>query len=172
MKQIATTRDFAGTLSELNASNYKFEVLSRIYVTGDPTRYKIANGIDTFANLPWIQSNVKQLDGVAINATAVATADQLKTGLITSTSAGATSITLPSAALLLAAIKSGAKSSFDLLVDNSAGASLVTIVPSATILAATPVITGGATLTVAAGAVGLFKMYFPSASTSVIYRIG
>lgn len=108
----------------------------------------------------------------AINATATATAAQLATGLVTSTSAAATAITFPTAASLLAAIGAAVGSSYDLIVDNSAGANTVTMTPSATITAATAVVTGGATLTVASGATGIFRIYFPSATTAKVYRVG
>jgi len=108
----------------------------------------------------------------AINATATATATQMATGLITSTSAAATAITFPTAAALLAAIGGAIGSSFELIVDNSAGANTVTMTASATITAATAVITGGATLTVASGATGIFKIYFTSATAAKVYRIG
>ncbi len=108
----------------------------------------------------------------AINATATVSGVEMASGLITSTSAAATALTFPTAAALLAAIGGSVGSSFSLIVDNSAGANTVTMTPSATITAATAVITGGATLTVASGATGLFRIYFPSATTAKVYRIG
>lgn len=117
---------------------------------------------------PVIASNTAS----AINATATASAAQVATGLITSTSAAATAITFPSAASLLSALGNSAQSWFDLAVDNSAGANTVTMTPSASITAATAVVTGGDTLTVASGAVGLFRIYFTSATAAKIYRIG
>ena len=110
----------------------------------------------------------------AINATATATAEQIATGLITSTSAAATAITFPSAASVLAKLPAtvGRGTTLELVVDNSLGANTVTMTPSASITAATAVITGGATLTVASGATGIFKIYFVSATAAKIYRIG
>lgn len=108
----------------------------------------------------------------AINVSATATGAQLATGLVTSTSAAAVALTLPSAAELLAAIGGAIGTSFDLIVDNSAGANTVTVTASASITAATAVVTGGATLTVASGATGIFRIYFPSATVAKIYRVG
>lgn len=108
----------------------------------------------------------------AINVTATATAAQIATGLVTSTSAAAVAITFPTAAALLTAIGGSTGTSFTLHVDNSAGANTVTMTPSATITAATAVITGGATLTVAAGAVGIFRLYWQSGTVCKVYRIG
>ena len=108
----------------------------------------------------------------AINATATATAAQLATGLVTSTSASATSITFPTATSLLTAIEGAVGTEFTLIVDNSAGANTVTMIASATITAATAVVTGGATLTIASGATGIFKIYFPSLTTAKVYRVG
>lgn len=108
-----------------------------------------------------------------IDVTATATATQVATGLITSTSAAAVSITLPSAASLIAVLPGSKRGSFfDLIVDNSVGANIVTIVASASITAATAVITGGATLTVAAAATGIFRIYFVSTTAAKIYRLG
>lgn len=64
---------------------------------------------------------------VAINATATATAQQVASGYITSTSEAATSITLPTGTLLGAELKAVRGTVFDLFVDNTAGANTVTI---------------------------------------------
>lgn len=122
--------------------------------------------------ISFTSSVVEHHTASAINATATATAAQLATGLVTSTSAAATAITFPTAASLLSALGAARGSSFDLIVDNSAGANTVTMTPSATITAATAVITGGATLTVASGATGIFRIYFASTTVARVYRIG
>lgn len=106
----------------------------------------------------------------AINSTATATAAQVATGYITSTSGAATSITLPTATLLAAQLNANAGSSFDLIVDNSQGSSTVTMVVGSGIAAAS-VITGGTTLTLATRTVGLFKIIFTSTTDAVISRI-
>lgn len=172
MKRIINTRVWEGTLSQLTASQKVFRKGDIIIVSDDPTRHKVADGQGAFDDLPWVNGPGRNHTAVAINATATATGDQLKGGLITSTSAAAMAITLPSAAALLTATGLSGKASFDLIVDNSAGANTVTITPSASITAATAVVTGGATLTVGAGAVGLFRIYFSSGTVAKIYRIG
>ena len=63
----------------------------------------------------------------AINATATATAAEVATGYITSTSAAATTITLPTGTDLGAALGATRGTTLDLYVDNTAGASTVTI---------------------------------------------
>ncbi len=106
----------------------------------------------------------------AINATATATAAQVAGGVITSTSAAATTITLPTATLLATYLDASQGSSQELIVDNSAGASVVTVAVGAGIVA-TSVLTGGTTMTVAAGSVGVFKIVFTSATAGIIGRI-
>jgi hypothetical protein len=111
----------------------------------------------------------------AINATAVATAAQIATGYITSTSASATAITLPTGTLLGAALGATQGTVFDLYVDNTAGASTVTIV-----VAVNGILSSGAAdtpgsfgdLTVASGATGLarFTIMFSSATAYVFTR--
>jgi hypothetical protein len=63
----------------------------------------------------------------AINATATATADQVATGWITSTSAAATTITLPTGTLLGQRLAAKKGTVFNLFIDNTAGANTVTI---------------------------------------------
>lgn len=142
-------------------------ITQTINPTTSGTNITVNSGISSLGG------NVENHTASAINSTATATAAQVATGLITSTSAAATAITFPSAAGLLAVLPGCAAGTwFDLAVDNSAGANTVTMTASATITAATAVITGGATLTVASGAVGLFKIYFSGAAVAKVYRIG
>ena len=111
----------------------------------------------------------------AINATAVATAAQLLSGVITSTSAAITAITLPSVASIVAILGNGRGSSFDFVIDNTLGASTVNVVLPVSITQLVNVPDGGAgLLTVAASAtlgVGIFRIYFYSATAAVISRI-
>ena len=112
---------------------------------------------------------------VAINATATATAAQVITGYITSTSAAATVITLPTGTLLGAALSATAGTVMDLYVDNTAGASTVTIaVATNGILSSAAADTPGSfgDLTIAAGATGLarFTIMFSSATAYVFTR--
>ena len=111
----------------------------------------------------------------AINATATATADEVKTGYITSTSAAATIITLPTGTLLGAALGAVKGTVMDLYVDNTAGASTVTIaVATNGILSTAATDTAGSfgDLTVASGVTGLgrFTIMFSSATAYVFTR--
>jgi len=111
----------------------------------------------------------------AINATAVATAAQVITGYITSTSASPTTITLPTGTLLGAALGATRGTVMDLYVDNTAGASTVTIaVATNGILSSAAADTAGSfgDLTIAAGATGLarFTIMFSSATAYVFTR--
>jgi hypothetical protein len=111
----------------------------------------------------------------AINATATATAAQVATGYITSTSAAATTITLPTGTLLGAAIGAARGTVLELYVDNTAGASTVTIaVATNGILSSAAADTAGSfgDLTIASGATGLarFTIMFSSATAYVFTR--
>jgi len=111
----------------------------------------------------------------AINATATATADEVATGYITSTSAAATTITLPTGTLLGAALGAVRGTVMDLYIDNTAGASTVTIA-----VAVNGILSSGAAdtpgsfgdLTVAFGVTGLarFTIMFSSATAYVFTR--
>ena len=111
----------------------------------------------------------------AINATAIATAAQVATGYITSTSAAATAITLPTGTLLGAALGATQGTVFDLYIDNTAGASTVTVaVATNGILSTAAADTAGSfgDLTIASGATGIgrFTLMFSSATAYVFTR--
>ena len=111
----------------------------------------------------------------AINATATATAAEVATGYITSTSASATAITLPTGTLLGAAIGAVKGTVMDLYVDNTGGANTVTIAVAVNgVLSTAAVDTAGSfgDLTVAAGVTGLarFTIMFSSATAYVFTR--
>ena len=111
----------------------------------------------------------------AINATATATAAQVATGYITSTSVGTVTITLPTGTLLGAALGATQGTVFDLYIDNTAGASVVTVaVATNGILSSGAADTPGSfgDLTIAAGATGLarFTLMFSSATAYVFTR--
>jgi hypothetical protein len=113
----------------------------------------------------------------AINATATATAAQVATGYITSTSAAATTITLPTGTLLGAALGATQGTVLDLYVDNTAGANTVTIaVATNGILSAAAAAgssAGAGLLTVPSGVtgVGCFRIMFSSPTAYVFSRI-
>ena len=111
----------------------------------------------------------------AINATATATAAQVATGYITSTSAAATTITLPTGTLLGTQLGAVQGTSLDLYIDNTAGADVVTIaVATNGILSSAAADTAGSfgDLTVAAGVTGLarFTIMFSSPTAYVFTR--
>lgn len=106
----------------------------------------------------------------AINATATATAVQVASGDITSTSAAATTITLPTTALLAAFLGAQLGTDFSFWIDNSAGANTVTVV-FGTGQTALTVLTGENTLTIAAGSVGKFSIYFKSNAAAFVGRV-
>ena len=111
----------------------------------------------------------------AIDATATATAAQVATGYITSTSAASTVITLPTGTLLGAALSAVRGTVLELYVDNTAGASTVTMaVATNGILSSAAADTPGSfgDLTIAAGATGLarFTIMFSSATAYVFTR--
>jgi hypothetical protein len=111
----------------------------------------------------------------AINATATATAAEVATGYITSTSAAPTTITLPTGTALGAAIGAVRGTVLDLYVDNTAGASTVTIaVATNGILSSAAADTPGSfgDLTIASGATGIarFTLMFSSATAYVFTR--
>lgn len=111
----------------------------------------------------------------AINATATATAAQVATGYITSTSASPTTITLPTGTALgnqLGAVKG---TTLDLYIDNTAGASAVTIAVNTNAILSTAAVDSAASfgdLTVASGVTGLarYTIMFSSPTAYVFTR--
>lgn len=111
----------------------------------------------------------------AINATATATAAQVATGYLTSTSAAPTTITLPTGTLLGAALGAVQGTTLELYIDNTAGASTVTVAVAVNgILSSAAADTAASfgDLTIAAGATGLarFTIMFSSATAYVFTR--
>ena len=112
----------------------------------------------------------------AINTTGTATAAQVATGYITSTSVGTVTITLPTGTDLGTAIGAAKGTVLDLYIDNTAGASTVTVaVATNGILSAAAAAGSGAgagLLTVPAGVTGIgrFTLVFSSATAYVFSR--
>lgn len=126
---------------------------------------------------PKLRAGTRVHTPAAINATATATAAEVVTGYITSTSAAATTITLPTGTLLGAALGATQGTIFDLYIDNTAGANTVTIaVATNGILSTAADDTAGSfgDLTVASGVtgVGRFTLMFSSATAYVFTRTG
>ncbi len=117
-------------------------------------------------------------NSAAINATATATAVEVATGYITSTSAAATTITLPTGTLLGTQLGAVAGTVFDLFIDNTAGASTVTVAVAVDGVLSTAAVDAAAAagsfgdLTIAAGASGLaqFRLMFSSPTTYAFTR--
>lgn len=111
----------------------------------------------------------------AINATATASPQQVGTGYITSTSAAATTITLPTGTLLGAYLGAKRGTVFELYVDNTAGANTVTIAIATNGILSDAANTTAASfgqLTVASGATGLarFTLMFSSPTAYAFTR--
>ena len=111
----------------------------------------------------------------AINATATATAAQVATGYITSTSAAGTTITLPTGTLLGAYLNAEQGTVLELYVDNTAGSSTVTMAVATNGIVSDAGATTAASfgqLTVANGATGIgrFTIMFSSATAYVFTR--
>jgi hypothetical protein len=140
-----------------------------------PVRFNPTSGdLEYYDNVSdsWVFADeTARIVAAAINSTATATAAQLAGGLITSTSAAAVTLTLPTATAFGTQIKAVRGTRFAFFVDNSAGANIVTVAVNTGITVITAVITGSNTLTVAAGAVGMFRLYFTSATTAVLSRV-
>lgn len=111
----------------------------------------------------------------AINATATATAQQIATGYITSTSAAATTITLPTGTLLGAFINAQQGTILDVYVDNTAGANTVTVAVAVNGVLSDAAATTAASfgqLTVASGVTGMgkFTLMFSSPTAYAFTR--
>jgi len=119
---------------------------------------------------------VDHLATAAINATATATAAEVATGYITSTSAAGTTITLPTGTLLGAELGAVRGSVFDLFIDNTLGASTVTIAVAVNGILSTAAADSAGSfgdLTVASGVTGIacYRIMFASATAYVFTRI-
>jgi len=106
---------------------------------------------------------------VAINSTATATANQVASGYITSTSAALTTITMPTGTLLGARLGAVRGTVFDLFIDNTAGVSTITIAVAVNGIASAM----GGTLTLVSGVTGQaqFRLMFSSATAYVFTRV-
>lgn len=111
----------------------------------------------------------------AINSTGTATAAQVATGYITSTSGAATTITLPTGTLLGTQLGATQGTIFELYVDNTAGANTVTMAVAVNGIKSDAAATTAASfgqLTVASGVTGIgrFTLMFSSATAYVFTR--
>lgn len=114
----------------------------------------------------------------AVNATATATAAQVATGYITSTSAAATTITLPTGTALGSLLGATQGTTLDLYIDNTAGANTVTVAVNTNAILSTGAVDASAAagtfgdLTIAAGATGIgrYTIMFSSPTAYVFTR--
>jgi hypothetical protein len=116
---------------------------------------------------------IEHTNTAAVNASATISAAELAKGYVTSTSALATTITLPTATLLGTQLGASKGTVFTFYVDNTAGANTVTVAVGVGIVTQS-VLTGGETLTIANSAtegIGTFQIVFSSATAAVLSRI-
>lgn len=111
----------------------------------------------------------------AANITATLTSAQVATGYITSTSASAVTLTLPTGTLLGAAIGAVQGTTLELYIDNTAGANTVTMAVATNGIKSDAANTTAASfgqLTVASGVTGLgrFTLMFSSATAYAFTR--
>lgn len=114
----------------------------------------------------------------AINATATASASQIISGYITSTSPSAVTITLPTAASLATALQGSLATpvaqgtSLFFTVDNFSGSNTVTVAVNTNITTLTNVtILGQTTLSVFKGNIGIFEIVYYTSSKAVLIRV-
>ena len=178
MNGLALLAKCSGTTPDTTANTYEIGCIMILYgaSTGQPTLF-VNTG--TSAAPVW-SAQVVGAGGlvhtpVAVNATATLTAAQVATGYITSTSAAAVTMTLPTGTLLGAAIGAAQGTTLDLYIDNTAGANTVTLAVATNGIksdAANTTAGSFGQLTVASGATGIgrFTLMFSSATAYVFTR--
>lgn len=122
-----------------------------------------------------INAAVSTRTPTAVNATATLTAAQVATGYITSTSAAAVTMTLPTGTLLGTQLGAVQGSVFELYIDNTAGANTVTMAVAVNGIKSDAAATTAASfgqLTVASGVTGQarFTLMFSSATAYTFTR--
>lgn len=141
---------------------------------GDGTRYSAANPAgfigNSFANLPWHNAAASFQAAFAVPATATLTAAQITQRYIKTTSAAATTITLPTATSLGTQLSALQGTELNFTLDNSKGANNVTIALNAGITQGVGALTGNQNLVIASGQVGKFLIFFLTATTAYLYR--
>lgn len=136
----------------------------------------VTTPIGTILKSPNNFAPILRSEPAAINATATATVEQVATGYITSTSAAATTITLPTGTLLGQRLNAVRGTVFDLFVDNTAGANTVTIAVAVNGILSAAAVANGASqglLTVPSGVTGqaCFRLMFSSATAYTFTRV-
>lgn len=167
-------RVWVGLLADFQNDKRIWQVYDVMVPTDAPGSSYRGDGVSTFSQLN-TGGSVKRPNATALNTTAAATSVALQAaiaaGLITSTSAAAVTLTLPTAVQLAAKFKGVRGVSVEFTVDNSAGASTITVAVSTGVVVGTAVITGSDSLTILSGKVGVFKLYFTSATAVLLSRI-
>lgn len=170
-----TVRFLVDTAAGWAASTRKLKINDFAIVSDDATKFKRGDGTSfnsgsVFSVLPYYKSDAATSNTpfttYAANATATLTAAQLINKYITSTSAAATALTLPTATLLATALSAVKGTVFEFEIDNSAGANTVTIVAGAGMTTSSD----SGPLTVPAGTIGIFKLYFTSTTAAILTR--
>jgi hypothetical protein len=136
-------------------------------VITDAITEKTSGGGITFS-----KATIRKNTATAINTTATVTAAQLAGGLLTSTSAAAVTMTLPTATALATQLGAVQGTVFDFVVDNSAGSNTVTVAVGSGIVASG--FPGTNTLTLANSAtigVATFRIVFISTTAATLTRI-
>lgn len=152
------SRKFLGVQANTASGDYTF--------TGNNT----FTGTNTFT-----APSIAKRTPTAVNATATLTAAQVATGYITSTSAAAVTMTLPTGTLLGAQLGAAQGTTFELFIDNTAGANTVTMAVAVNGIKSDAAATTAASfgqLTIASGVTGQgrFTLMFSSATAYTFTR--
>jgi len=136
----------------------------------------IASAINVTSPNSKVNTPLNTATPVAVNATATLTAAQVASGYITSTSAAAVTMTLPTGTLLGGVLGATQGMMMELYIDNTAGANTVTVAVAVngilSAAAAAGSSAGAGLLTVPSGVTGLaqFTIMFSSATAYVFSR--
>lgn len=152
-------------------------VLSGLGLRAAGAAYPITtSGAVTLTGVNKIAAPIHTSATVAVNATATLTAAQVATGYITSTSAAAVTMTMPTGTLLGTQLGAAKGTTFDLFIDNTAGANTVTMAVAvngilSALAAAAPTTAG--LLTIPSGVTGqaCYRLMFSSATAYTFTRI-
>jgi len=170
LAHVALTGKYADVASTPSLNTYA-PLASAALTTPTSTTPALLDNSTKVATTAFVVTNIiTKCTPVAINSSATATAAQLGGGWITSTSAAATTITLPTATLIATQIGGAQGTRFPFTIDNTAGANIVTVAVSTGITAVSQV-TGGTTLTVPIGKQATFFLTFSSATVAELGRI-
>lgn len=140
-----------------------------------PGTLAVTGAVTTTAANNKINAPIITSTPVAVNASATLTAAQVATGYITSTSAAAVTMTLPTGTLLGAALGAVQGTIFDLTIDNTAGANTVTVAVAVNGILSAAAVANGASqglLTIPSGVTGqgTFQLIFSSATAYTFTR--